>query len=192
MNVFRLRRVGDSRRPLSYFTSFPGSGKSRLCGKFAQFMGLLRCEDPAATETLRLEVPSADAAAAKWARRVHVVGLNVYSIQRSLCGDDKTLSELGLLVPLYLRIIFFVRADLDAPSATHDWEDLCSFCQTLLKLRFIIEAPHRQAVRDQLRGLAGSSPPYQPLIIIANEIHTVRNFFSPEAFHAADKIRSGI
>lgn len=187
-----LHLEADNRRLMTYFTSFPGSGKSRLCSKIAEFVYLLSCRDSAALAAVEQHIPHARAPTIKWASRACVVGLNFNSSRWAMSGDDKALSAYGLLVPLYVRIIFFMQADLDDPHSTQNWVNLCSSCQMLLRVGLVNEASLYKIARGLLRGLAGASAPFRPLIIIVDELHKVQRFFSPEVPHAADKYRSAI
>jgi len=187
--IFQLHMQGDRRRPLSYFTSFPGSGKSRLCGKVAEMVYLLRSGDPAAAAAMEQHIPEQSAATIGWAARAYVIGVNFNRSSWALSDEDKALSEFGLLVPLYLRIIFFMQAQLDGQHASLKWMNLCASCRVLLTCGLINETSLFKAVCDLIKGLVGASSPFQPLIIIVDELHKVQDFFSP---NTADKYRSAI
>lgn len=190
--LFGLHLEADRRRRMTYFTSFPGSGKSRLCSKIGEFVDLLRNKDPAAAAAMKQHIPQAHDATIGWVARAHVVGVNFNCSRWALSGDDKALSAFGLLVPLYLRIIFFMQADLNDALSTQNWINLCSSCRMLLTVGLVNEASLFKAARDLLQGLAGASSPYEPVVIIVDELHKVERFFSPEVPHAADKYRSAI
>lgn len=187
-----LHLEADRRRLMTFFTSFPGSGKSRLCSKIVEFVYLLHSKDPAAAAAVKQHIPQAHAATIEWSAQAHVVGLNFNSSRWALSGDDRALSAYGLLVPLYLRIIFFMQADLNDPSSSQNWVDICSSCQMLLRVGLVNEASLYRTVRGLLQGLAGASSPNKPLIIIVDELHKVQQFFSSEVPHAADKYRSAV
>lgn len=193
LHTLRVARMTASRRrPLMYFTSFPGSGKSRLCGKLAEFVHLLRLDDAAALGALRRADPVSYPAAAEWAHQLHVVGLNFNSSRWSLGPLDRSLAEHGLLVPLYLRIFFFMKADLNSADASRAWLDLCALCHSMFRSKLIDEGFLSLAVNELLRGLAGASPPYQPLVIIVDELHKVKDFFSSGHADAGDVYRATV
>jgi len=184
--------ANDGRRPLMFFTSFAGSGKSRLCGKFGTFVEQLRHGDAAAVAAMEREAPASHPSASAWASKLLVVGLNFNSKRWSVGGLDKALSEYGLLVPLYLRIVFFLRADLASSEASTIWAKLCEQCLVLLRFRRIDQGSLYLTVVDLLRHLAGASPPYLPLVIVVDELQKVKEFFSPDASHTGDAYRSEI
>lgn len=177
---------------MTCFTSFPGSDKSRLCSKIAEFVYLLNCKDPAALAAVEQHIPHARAATIEWASRARVVGVSFNSSRWAMGGDDKALSVYGLLVPLYLRLIFFMQADLDNPHSSQNWVNLCSSYQVLLRVGLINEESLYGTARGLLHGVAGASAPFRPLNTIADKLRKVQRLFSPEVPHAADKYRSAI
>lgn len=186
-----------ARHELFYFTSFAGSGKSRFCGKFAQFVSLVREGDPDAStalDSIHRVVPVGSSlpsgSLSSWVKRLHVVGINFNSSRWGLGSRDRQLFKHGPFIPLYLRILFFNKGNLASSESSSVWTTMCDQCETLLKFKLINEGTLAAAVEDFLQGLAGPTEPFMPLVIIIDELQKVSDFFATSFDGLADSYRS--
>lgn len=186
-----------ARLELLYFSSFAGSGKSRFCGKMAEFVSRVRLGDHDAVSFLdsstwgvKVESPPDAGLLSEWVKRLCVVGVNFNGSRWGLGPLDRSTADSGLFNPLYLRILFFAKADLASSDSPRDWRQLNWECEALLRNGTVNQGVLATAVEDLLREMVGTAEPFMPLVFLVDELHKVTEFFSITHGNVGDAYRS--
>lgn len=185
----------SARLALLFFTSYGGSGKSRTCGKLATLVSRVRRGDVDAAAALDSvganPLAHSSATLSAWVQTLRIVGINFNSSRWGLGAEDRGLMSYGVFIPLYLRMLFFEMADLTEESSSEQWQQLCKRCKTLLAAGFINEVTLANGVSNMLLDLAGRRTPFQPVIVLVDELQKVTDFFLEPA-NVGDAFRSEI
>ncbi|KAK1861735.1 hypothetical protein I4F81_004315 [Pyropia yezoensis] len=186
---------GRTRQALPFFTSYGGSGKSRTCGKLASLVSRVRRGDVDAAAALDSGGASPLAHSlttlSAWVKMLRIVGINFNSSRWGLGADDRDLMSYGVFIPLYLRMLFFNMADLSEDSSSEQWQQLCKRCKALLAAGFLDQGTLADGVCNMLLDLAGQRTPFQPVIVLVDELQKVTDFFIEPA-DVGDAYRSEI
>lgn len=124
-------------------------------------------------------------------KTLRIVGINFNSSRWGSAAVDRGVMSYGVFIPLYLRMLFFKMADLTEDSSSDQWQQLCDRCKTLLAAGFIDQDTLANGVSNMLWDLAGRRTPFQPVIILVDELQTVTDFFLEPA-NVGDAYRSEI
>lgn len=187
----------NARLELLYFSSFAGSGKSRFCGKMAEFVSRVRLSDhdavsflDSSTWMVNVESPPDAGLLSEWVKGLSVIGVNFNSSRWGLSPLDRSTAEHGLFNPLYLRILFFAKADLASSDSSRAWKQFTRECGTLLKNGTINEEVLATAVEDLFHEMVGTVGPFLPLVLLVDELQKVTEFFSVTHANVGDAYRS--